>query len=136
MRAIWSGTSRSTTQVDRATGRPNVYRLVAYDNGQATCTCKAFLFYGLRNQDLSEDQKLRYRCKHLVQAYDSGAIPGQPGQDPGRAASETSPPVGGPPVGSPDTLRASVPTMPGAAPDPDDDDEYDDDEYVAPQVRR
>jgi hypothetical protein len=116
VRAIWSATVRSATRVDRDTGQPVEYRLVGYDTGEATCTCPAFAFQGLRNPRLADDQKLRFRCKHLEAAIKRGVF------------------TPADPVDAPPPAAAAPPT--GPPPDVPDDPYDDDEEYVEPQVRR
>lgn len=127
MRAIWSGTARSSSRIDRVTGAPTEYRMVIYDNGQASCTCPSFLFSGLRNPSLSDDEKLRFRCKHLVLAFKAQQTPQL-----ARAAQAS-----GDPPASDVMLAGGTAATPPRAPDPEPDlFDDDDDEYIEPRVRR
>lgn len=128
MKLIWSSIVRSDTRTDKATGRPIEYRLTVFDDGQAACSCPAFVFQSINNPKVPPDQKLRYRCKHLAEAFASGRVPDQT-DHPGQAAAET--PMS---VGSPAALSQAAGPAPGAS--QSDDDFDDDDEDLAPRVRR
>jgi hypothetical protein len=69
MRAIWSGTVKSENRKDKTTGRPLEYRLAIFDTGEGTCSCPSFLYQSMNNPEISAEDKLRYRCKHLREAF-------------------------------------------------------------------
>jgi hypothetical protein len=63
----WRGSAVSSSRRDRVTGEPKVYPMMIYEDGRAECGCPNFAFRGINGK--SEDQKYRYRCKHLEQAF-------------------------------------------------------------------
>lgn len=122
MKAIWTGTARSSSRVDRETGQPIQYRLTVYDDGDATCSCPSFVFQGTR-RPLTVAAGQAWRCKHLAPLFSSGAF---------RAPDQGSE--------IPETLQAQAGTSPPEAPSGDplvgDPDFPDDDFDVAPASRR
>jgi hypothetical protein len=69
MRAIWSGTVKSENRTDKQTGQPVEYRLAIFDTGEGTCSCPSFLYQSMNNPKVSAEDKMRFRCKHLTDAF-------------------------------------------------------------------
>lgn len=125
MRAIWTGTVASSTRRTTADGQAIVYRLTVYDDGYATCSCKAYLFQQTRNPLTRDQERPTFRCKHLAPLFDPlGGFVAPDG-------SATLPPPGVA-AGLPPTGTQRQAPEPASVPD----DDFPDDDFDSPPIVR
>lgn len=85
----WSGEAISATRINKSTGQPQKYTLTVFEDGQASCSCPAFILNGINNPNVAPEDKLRaYRCKHLQQAF---LDLGDPREGPRQNAKQSTP---------------------------------------------
>lgn len=90
MTVRWTGEAISDTRRRKDTGEPVRYTLTIFNDGQASCSCPAFIMNGINNAKIAPEDKLRaYRCKHLLAAFVS--LGGEPKVQPEPTTSNKKP---------------------------------------------
>ncbi len=89
----WAGEAVSSSRLDKL-GRPKRYGLFIYEDGRATCACPAWQIKK-NDKTLTDEQRERYRCKHLEKAFSDLGDPSavaRPVPDPPKATPNPKPP--------------------------------------------